>query len=440
MTAGASNYPAGDAATAARHPAPQHRRNFRSIVACELFWNFGLPFSSASTVLPLVVLALGGRGPHVGALAAINEIFVAGSVLAPWLFNHAPRLRNRVIVTYVAGCGGYLLMALGVFGVLTGHLPAAIALPALLLICLATRVTCSAADIGYRALIAQNLESGSQLTGYGKIFCLAYVAAMPGGALASWFHRAAAIPPLARYALSLLATFILVQAGNLALLPLHNLRPRPPDALQPRRADWRQVLSHSVFRRYILARIFFGGRLILTSFLAVYAARELGLGTATIVSFVVWQALGGALGMYCFGHLAQRYGAVHSILYGAVGALAGIVLAVLWRCPFALGLAMFLDGAATASQAVTDYGLPLEIVGEHEAIPFYAAAAAIPAIPLFLYSFWVGDAVFTHGYVPLAVLSAVAVAASVLLFGTIAGMVPGQRTARERAGAQAEGA
>ena len=409
------------------------RLNFLSIVACEFAWGFGIPLVSISTVLPLLVIQLGGNALHVGLLNAIQSAAYLFSVFSPLIFTHAKTLKKRVVKTFILGTNGFLLMGLAPLAVYAGLISPATGLVCVMVCYLLTRGSNMMAGMGYRSLIAGSLDPGRRLSDYGRIFFFGLIMGVPGGYIAGRLHGTADVAPLVRYGVSIFMGFLLLQVGNFSLVNVSYLRERSSGELRVR-TTWRDAITHPVFRRYLFPRALMAVQVVLAGFLAAYARQELGYEEGAIAAFAGWQLAGVAIGALVWGRLGQRTTAVHPLALGAACVALALPLAVFCHARFALWIAIFLDGAAMSACWVSDYGLPIVLVGEHEAIPFYSLQVIVAEGVRFVLALLAGFTIRQVGFAPAALPAAgVAAVCCVVLLRFLAS-VPREKDANTAVG------
>ena len=398
------------------------RRNFLSILACEVCWGLGMPLALESTVLPMLVLALGGNAFHVGILSALGSAGYLGGLIAPYLFADPSSMRKRVIATYLLAGNGYLLLGLIPLAVLAGWASAWSGLVMVLAVFGLMRFFSMSAAMGYRSVIAQALHREKQLSDWGRIFFLGWIMGVPGGMIAGKLHGLETLAPMMRYGISFLGAFILLQTGNLALVRLRSVRPVTTEGRV--RHPWRTVLSNEIFRRFLVGRVLLTSQLALTFFVSVYARTELGLQEGSVALLAAFQLAGVAIGSRVFGYLGQRTTSVHPAAAGAGCVAAGLAIVLVFKEEPALWGAMFLDGMGTASRFLSDYALPLALVGEHRTLPFYSVGTVVYAIPLLVLSPVAGYAVGRFGFAPVALAALLGATLSLAWFVAMLGRVP----------------
>lgn len=404
------------------------RLNFLSIVACEFAWGLGMPLVGAGTILPLLVIELGGDARHVGLLGAAQPAAYLFSVFSPLLFANALRLKKRVVKTYLIGTTGFLLVALAPLAVYAGFIGPATGLICVLVCFFLTRGSNLMAGIGYRSLIAGSLDPERRLADFGRVFFFGLIMGVPGGMVAGKLHGTVDVPPLVLYSVSICMGFALLQVGNFALTNVNYRRDSAGGELKAR-TTWRDVIAHPTFRRYLLPRALMAVQVVLTGFVAAYASRELGYETGFVAALAGWHCAGLAIGALVWGRLGQRTTAVHPLAIGAACVAAGLLLAVFAPVRQVLWIAVFLDGMAMSACWVSDYGLPIAFVGEHDAIPFYSVQVVVAEGTKVAVALAAGFAIEEVGFVPVALPAAGVAVVCCALMVRLLKHIPGESDA-----------
>ena len=159
-------------------------------------------------------------------------------------------------------------------------------------------------------------------------------------------------------------------------------------------------------------------RMLRRNFLSILACEVCwGLGMPLALESTVLPMLVLALGGDAF-----HVGILSAL--GSAGYAAGLAIVLVFKQEPALWGAMFLDGMGTASRFLSDYALPLTLVGEHRTLPFYSVGTVVYATPLLVLSPVAGYAVGRFGFAPVALAALLGATLSLAWFVAMLGRVP----------------
>ena len=112
---------------------------------------------------------------------------------------------------------------------------------------------------------------------------------------------------------------------------------------------------------------------------------------------------------------------------------AGLLLAVFIPVRQALWIAVFLEGMAMSACWVSDYGLPIAFLEEHEAIPFYSVQVVVAEGTKVAVALAAGFAIKEVGFAPVALPAAGVAAVCCVLMVRLLKHIPGENGAAGRA-------
>ncbi len=368
------------------------RRNAAMLVLDYGAFQVGATFLGTTTVLPALVLLLGGTPLHVGALMAIQS----GGWLLPQLFagrqvTNKPRVQRYMLVAAAVSRGAFTLLApaLFLFGV---HAPA-VALWALLLAMAGLWVGDAVASVAWFEVVAKAIPSRMRGRTMGGAQSLASLIGIGiGGLVKLILDQPNPFPMNHVLLMALAAACFWVSELALALI-------REPVGIghtneQP---AWSQFLPRLVtilrtdtrFARVTVVRWLSGFADMASAFYVLYAATRLHIPASTVGLFISAGVAGSFLSGALLGPLGDRRGCSKVILASTVFrclcpalALFSPVVAHIhtWGATAMLSLVFLAGGIANGANFVGYQNYTLEIAPPTERATYVGLANTLSGL------------------------------------------------------------
>jgi len=312
---------------------PHFRRNWLMLLADYVLWGIAMNFIGVSTVMPAFVRQFTDSAPIIGMVNTVwNGAWLIPQLAAANALNHLPRKKGALVRAGLLSRFNLLIVALALMlGLWQRPGWMLVAFFALLTLFFGFDAFCSIAwfDIVAKAIPANRR---GRLFGTGQV--IGSLLAIGIGAFVRWILSSQGPAFPANYA------WLFALAGASVLLGLAALASvaEPLEDVPEERASWSDYLPQLVkilrkeaaYRRAIAAWLLSGLTALASPFYVLYATDQLGLAQETIGLFIIAQTIGGLVGSFGFGALAERRGpgAVIriSVAVGATGPLVALAL------------------------------------------------------------------------------------------------------------------
>ena len=312
---------------------PHYRRNWTMLLADYVLWGIAMNFIGVSTVMPAFVRQFTDSAPIIGMVNTVwNGAWLIPQLAAANALNHLPRKKGALVRAGLLSRFNLLIVALALMlGLWQRPGWMLVAFFALLTLFFGFDAFCSIAwfDIVAKAVPANRR---GRLFGTGQV--IGSLLAIGIGAFVRWILSSQGPAFPANYA------WLFALAGASVLLGLAALASvaEPLEDVPEERASWSDYLpqlakilrEEAAYRRAIAAWLLSGLTALASPFYVLYATDQLGLAQETIGLFIIAQTIGGLVGSFGFGALAERRGpgAVIriSVAVGATGPLVALAL------------------------------------------------------------------------------------------------------------------
>ncbi len=290
---------------------PHYRRNWLLILTDYVLFGMALSFIGVSTVLPAFIRHLTDSPPIIGMVNTVwNGGWLIPQLAAANALTHVPRKQGALIRAGLLGRPTLLLIALALMlGLWQRPGWMLVAFFALLTLFWAFDAFCSIAwfDIVAKAIPANRR---GRLFGAGQI--ISSLLAIGIGAFVSWILSPAGPGFPANYAWLFALAGLSTLLGLITLAAIHE----PLEDVPAERASWRDygpqlvkiLRKESAYRSVIAVWLLSGLAGLASPFYVLYATEQLGLAQETIGLFIIAQTIGGLVGSFGFGALAERRG------------------------------------------------------------------------------------------------------------------------------------
>lgn len=362
----------------------------------EVFWGVALGLIHTQAIVTAFLDDLGASGFFIGLVNMCYFVpFALSQVVGGYLIERARRRKKYVLtlhflapIPWIAIFVATLLLVHPPRGLFAGRLSVLFAtLPYALLMGILVPI--------YFAFISAVVLESRRGHAMGTMFaaqcvCGALTVFYVGRLTARWGFPT-------NYAMLFAAASAIVTLGNFFLFGTKEPQPRKQPVLRPLKdylADLVAVVRrNSVLRRYIIARYFLVANGVLVFFFVKEAKTVFGLeGTEWARLFAFFFLIGQATGNQIFGRIADKVGYVEVALGGAFVALAGGILAVLWRTPAAFLVAQIAAGAYVASDWLSHMNIAISFA-EPDRRAHYIGITNVLVAPVY------GGAMLLGGYI-----------------------------------------
>jgi len=259
---------------------PELRTNFALFMTIECLWAFGIWLANASTVLPNFMIRLGASTAVVGLLPALwGAGLIVGALAIGAFAVHRPQLGRFMGFCHLAAITPYLgLAALG-FAADRWSIPSWLGQSIALAMLIVFNVIIGAMMQLYLVLLGRLLPRGSRARLIAFIFGASQATGLLGPVVASQVFIIAG-SAMSDYGRLFLTAFAFFLAGS---LPFFFFKERLAAILPPRTIrgniavlvrTWR---SMPFLRSYVSARIWLGGGVLASCFLATYSRTEVAM-------------------------------------------------------------------------------------------------------------------------------------------------------------------
>ena len=316
-----------------------YRRNLGLVVADHIVYTLGMTFLGAATILPALVLRLGGGPLAVGMMSTLQA---AGWVLPQLVASRymaGRALVKRTMLGAALVARAALWLALPAL-VLLGPAQPGVALAALLLCTSAFTLLDSFSITGWFEILHKLVPADQRGRVIGGAQSLANLVSLGAGFLVQLLLAAVLPFPLSYAAvLALSATFYSIDAACLGLL-----REPPSRASEEQRLPWqayasrlRRILrSDRRFTWLVVVSWLMGMADMAAAFYAVYATGPMGLPPEFLGLLITASVAGGMVGSAAMGALGDRKGWVWTVR--AVTVVRCLCPALALLAPLAAGL------------------------------------------------------------------------------------------------------
>lgn len=391
------------------------RRNFLLNLAEGSLFIAGASFISAQTVLPALVVRLGGGNLAVGAVGAVTwmGLFLPQVFAARWA-QSIPWKKPWAL--WFGGTQRLLVLAAGVAVFTFGEEAYPAGLTALFIAYGLMQVVTAVSTPGWFDLFAK-------LTPVRLRGRLAGLRNALGGGLAAlcalglaWML--ASFPFPLNYALAFFAAFLLQAASVLLQFWYDERAPSPVVPLAPVR-EFLQQIGRALgrtggFRTFLGA----SGLMILagvpTGFITVHALRDLGADDATVGGFTALLMVVQVVSAPLIGLLADRMGNRVVLVVAAASLCAASITAMLAASTAVLGIAFVFVGITLGSEIMARHNMAVEFAPQAERALYIGLMNSLLA-PLYLLGLAGGLVADTFGFRALFLLGAVAAAVACAL-------------------------
>jgi len=126
------------------------------------------------------------------------------------------------------------------------------------------------------------------------------------------------------------------------------------------------VKTHSNFKRYILARIFFTANFPAVSLYAVYMKEKFGFAISEAGIFTILNVFAFGIGSYVVGHLGDRIGHKNALAISFIGHLLALIMALTATSMVGVYAVFFLLGFALGAFMPASLNLVYDFAGERD--------------------------------------------------------------------------
>ena len=329
-------------------------------------WALGAGLGSALTVLPLLIIRLGGSSIEVGLIAAIW----AACQLFPQIFSSILLQRGVgrkwfiLIYHWIVFTAPWLGMAAVVFWLSSSN-PLATRVLLLLLFALFTM------GMGFILPVWQDWVANLfHPETRGRAFAWSNFALAIGASLAAWIagQTTAAIAFPGNYAILFLGSGVIVALCMIMWIPVHEIEvPKHLQSLSPRQILKRFALSlgERNFRSYLISRILLTAGSGPLCFLAIYYNKTGpdgggGLTEKTIITLGIAVTTGQIIGGWVMGHIGDRIGHKSGAIIGTASQVIGLAIAILVPGTLSCAIAFAMIGVGMASSWISHVNLLFE--------------------------------------------------------------------------------
>lgn len=324
------------------------------------FW-FGMTFMASGTILALFISKLTPDPRAIGLMAAIAQ---AGWFL-PQLFTASSVERLPRKKAMVVNLGLFLERAPVAVLALAPLL--ALRSPQLALIVALAALTWHVVGAGivaisWQDMIAKIIPLNRRGRFFGLTNALGTLVGFAAAGLSAWLLESVPYPTNFFYCFALAAIFIGVSWIFLALVrePAQPVTTRRPSS----REFWNRLpeilSSDKNFTHFMIARLCIALANMGGSFLAISAIQRWDLGDSAAGYYTIAILVGQAIGNLLFGFLADRFGHVRNLVFGAFASALGFLLAWLAPSPTWTYLVFVLSGIGGSALFVSGIMVVME--------------------------------------------------------------------------------
>jgi len=408
------------ASTDTRSDPPGGRWNFTALVWHGVFFAAGAALADPATALPAYVGLL-SRSPVVVGL--VTSMLLAGDVLPQLLFSRWVEARPRkkgflVVAVYSRALAWLLLGAITTLWAARGH---GLLLGVLLVLVATFALGGSLGAVAFVDMVGKSVRAGVRGRFYASRQFLGGLAALAAGFLARAILARPELTFPRNYALLFVGAGVALSVAGAGFLAL-----REPPAVPAERAPVRAYLAglrrhwrrSPALRSLVAVENLAGLHLMLLPFYVTLAQRRLGAGPELVGTFIILQALGGAVSNLVWGWLADRRGSPSvlraCLLLGAAVPLVALALAQ-WA-PGRYSLVFLLVGAAVNSRNLS-FGNVLVDIAPSEARATYSGLVGTLTAPRLAFPLLGGALIGWLGFVPVFLIVAGSLLATLIGLG-----------------------
>ncbi len=391
------------------------RRNYWLNASEGAFWAGGASLLSAQTVLPALLVRLGGGNVEVGALSVIVYLGVfLPQVLASRYVERLPWKKPWVVGFGIAQ--RLTVLVVGMTIVLLARRHPAVVLPLFFVLLTLNQLLTGISTPAWFDLFAKltPVHRRGRLTGTRN--AMAGSVAFACGFLLIWILGAFVFP--FNYGLVFLLAFLL-QAVSIALqarlVEEYPSRVAAPRSVREYFAALPDLISETPgFRPFLIASMFLVLATMSAGFFALYALKALQAGESQVGAFTLVMVVGQVAGALAIGRLADRYGNKLAVLIAAAGLLLAAVWGLLaptlaWFMPV-----FFLLGINLGSELMSRYNLAIEYGSPEQRSTIIGLMNTVLA-PFYLSGLFAGWVSTMFGYRTVFALGALCSTAGVAL-------------------------
>jgi len=376
-------------------PDPERKNFIVNVVEGGMFMA-GSTFISVQTVLPAMVLDLGGSNVAVGSLGVLAwsglffpQIFAARYFeSSPWKKPWAMRLGllQRIILGLIAGTlflfgANDSAAALTLFLILYALMHVVLGLTVPAWFDLVAKVT----PLRRRGRLAGYRSSLAGMMGFGCSFALTWI-------LVSF-------PSPVKYTLVFSVAFFLQAVSIWIQSGLVELEPSPILEKKPLREFLSEILdllrSNRSFRNFIVATVFLVLATISVTFFPVYAIQKFGADASIAGEFTMVMVASQVISAPAMGFLADRFGNKLTLISAATALLAAAVCAILAPSMAMFHIVFAFLGINVGSEIMARYNIAVEFsLDQRRAIHLGLMNALLaPFYGIGLFGGWLSDRV-----------------------------------------------
>jgi MFS family permease len=309
---------------------PDLRRNliFNSIHECG--WGFGMAFHTTYAIIPLFLNQLGAPAPVVISVAGLFAILFAVPQFASAVFARNIRnLKAAVIASHTLVMPPILMMAFAfAFFAPSGPYAWLYYYICFILYGLA---------IGFLLPIwAGFLHRATNRDSRGSFFGVSFAFNSIGGFMGGFLVKillASTIPFPQNFGIGFFILFISIAVATAVFVGFRIKEPdnnTEPKTISQFIAETKAIFrTHSNFRRYLVARIFFTANFPVISLYAVFMQAKFGFDISTAGIFTILNVVALGLSSYLSGKIGDRFGHKTALIYSFSAYLLAIITALL---------------------------------------------------------------------------------------------------------------
>ena len=412
-------------ADVSQHQAETRRyfwRNYAAHAADGGFFGGGLAFVDARTVLPTMVMSLGGP-PWLISLMPI--MFLVGIAIPPiftaHLIDRVTRFHPLLMTTGVFQRLPYLLAGIALLAAAAdsrGVMLAAVALAPL-----TCGIACGSTMTGWQQLVMRTIPEGRRSSVMALRLGLSGIIGLGAG----WVVKAVleAWPEATGYAILHFAAFVALAMSYVAFCLIRETAVRPPAARPHGLRENLRAIPHLLrsagnLRTYLVAVALLNGIYIVVPFLAIHAQHVLGRPESYIGDLLIVQMAGIIAGNLAAAYLGDRFGGKMVIVVAQVVFIALAGWSIVAETDGAMQTIFFLFGFAISAIQVGTVTVTMDICpAERRAT--HLAIIAVVNLPSMLVATGIGGLLWTgpQRYTLVAGLAIAAVALSLAMMSRL---------------------
>jgi MFS family permease len=408
-------------ADVSQHQAETRRyfwRNYAAHAADGGFFGGGLAFVDARTVLPTMVMSLGGP---IWLISLMPVMFLVGIAIPPiftaHLIDRMARFHPLLMTTGVFQRAPYLAAGIVLLAAAAGS--KGVMLAAVALAPLACGIACGSTMTGWQQLVMRTIPEGRRSSVMAMRFAISGVIGLGAG----WVVKAVLShwPEATGYAILHFAAFGALGMSYIAfcLIRETNVRPpvvRPHGLRENLRAVPHLLRSAGNLRVYLVAVALLNGIYIVVPFLAIHAQHVLRQPESYIGDLLIVQMAGIIAGNLTAAYLGDRFGGKLVLVAAQVAFIALAGWSVAAETDGALRTIFFLLGFTISAIQVGTVTITMDICpAERRAT--HLAIIAVVNLPSMLVATGIGGLLWTgpERYTLVAGLAIASVALSLAM-------------------------